>query len=113
LIPAQICRNSLFFPVYQGISGHHQFSLNGTIELASQLPNVTDKQLTVTGPITISGQGNVEIVSVASYATLHLAKLTMTDGFGAYDPTTGFYEGGAIWNGGTVTLYNTALNDSI
>jgi hypothetical protein len=88
------------------------FSVKGTINLANALPNVTDKQLTVTGPITISGQNKTKIVSVASYATLHLVKLTMTEGLGAYDPVTGNYEGGAVWNSGTVTLYNTAFNSN-
>jgi hypothetical protein len=90
-----------------------KFSLTGTIDLASELPNVTDEQLTVTGPITISGQNKVEIMTVASYATLDLTKLTLTEGLGAYDPYTNDYEGGAIWNGGTVTLYNTAFNSNV
>jgi predicted outer membrane repeat protein len=88
------------------------FSVKGTINLANALPNVTDKLLTDTGPITISGQNKTKIVSVASYATLHLTNLTMTEGIGAYDPATGNYEGGAIWNGGTVTLYNTSFTDN-
>jgi predicted outer membrane repeat protein len=92
------------------------FSVAGTIPLASMLPAITDKDLTISVPvterITISGQDNVEIMTVASYATLHLMRIELEDGALAYDPITKNDEGGAIWNGGTVTLYNTAFNDN-
>jgi len=89
-----------------------QFSVRGTINLAGALPDVTDRQLSITGPIVISGQNRTKIISVGIGATLHLIKLTMTRGLAAFDPVTGDFEGGALWNAGTVTLYNTTFSSN-
>jgi hypothetical protein len=57
------------------------FSVTGTILLADTLPEVTDSQLTINGPITIDG-GNVvqPLMQVASAATLNLKKVTISHG---------------------------------
>src|SRR5262249_48036853 len=50
-----------------------QFSVTGTILLASTLPEITDSELTINGPpalgITISGGDKVPVMQVASDAT--------------------------------------------
>ena len=62
-----------------------QFSVTGTLHLASTLPQVTDRRLTITGPaspgITIDGGKKVQVMQVASSATLNLKNLTIADGF--------------------------------
>src|SRR6516162_2409950 len=61
-----------------------QFSVTGTILLGSTLPQITDGHLTINGPalpgITIDGGGQVQVMVVASDATLNLNDLTIADG---------------------------------
>jgi CSLREA domain-containing protein len=99
------------------------FSVIGTIMLASTLPEVTDSQLTITGPaapgITIDGGGipfelevgspGVQVIQVASRGTLNLKQLTIANGANFGDP------GGGIRNDGTLTVSNSTFadNDSV
>ena len=86
-----------------------------SIALAT-LPEVTDSQLTITGPaapgIIIDGGGNpfevflmqgVQVMQVASGVTLNLKQLTIADGF-SFDP------GGGIRNDGTLTVSNSTFS---
>jgi CSLREA domain-containing protein len=77
------------------------FSVTGTIALASTLPQVTGFFLTINGPpspgITINGGGKVQVMMVASGTTLNLNGLTIA--------------GGGIYNNGTLTVTNTAFSD--
>src|SRR5215469_16847947 len=63
-----------------------QFRVTGTITLGSTLPKVTDRQLTITGPITgpghitISGNSAVQVMQVALGARLNLTKLGIVNG---------------------------------
>ena len=91
-----------------------RFSVTGTILLASTLPQVTDRRLTITGPaspgITIDG-GNkvfgtgVQVMKVASCATLDLRDLTIAHGFS--NP-----KGGGIINEGTLVVINSTFSSN-
>jgi hypothetical protein len=85
-----------------------RFSVTGTISLASTLPQITDKRLTITGPtspgITIDGgtedgHVGVQVMQVASGATLDLRNLTIAHGFA-------IPKGGGIINEGTLLVVN-------
>lgn len=95
-----------------------KFRVTGTITLTSTLPEVTDSQLTITGPgapgITIDGGGNpflgfggpgVQVMQVASGVTLNLNHLTIADGhnFAAFS-------GGGIRNDGTLEVSNSTFS---
>jgi len=90
-----------------------QFRVTGTITLASTLPKVTDRQLTITGPITgpghitISGGGTVQVMQVALGSKLNLMRLTIANG---NNLSTGL--GGGIGNEGTLALYNTSFTNN-
>ncbi|MBV8356374.1 MAG: hypothetical protein JO189_00345, partial [Deltaproteobacteria bacterium] len=82
------------------------FSVTGTIALAGTLPTITDRNLTIKGPalpgITIDGSNggypnSVQVMQVASGATLNLNKLTIANG-------GSFGSGGGIFNNGTLTV---------
>ena len=87
-----------------------QFSVIGTITLAATLPEIAGT-LTITGPplrrITISGGGAVQVMRVASGATLNLKNLTVADGV----PTD--QEGGGVFNEGTLTVSNSTFTGNI
>ena len=87
------------------------FSVKGTITLASALPPVTDNQLTINGPaspgITIDGGGKVQVMQVASGVTLSLAHLAIADGNQAF----GF--GGGIDNEGTLTVSDGSFTQNV
>src|SRR6516165_6805600 len=91
-----------------------RFSVTGTISLASTLPQITDKRLTITGPtspgITIDGgtEGlgtGVQVMQVASGATLELRNLTIAHGFA--EP-----KGGGIFNQGTLLVVNSTFSNN-
>jgi hypothetical protein len=100
-----------------------QFSVTGTILLASTLPEVTDSNLTMNGPaspgITIDGGGNrgtpfhpgVQVMQVASGATLNLNNVTVANGYfvelAEPIPVTA---AGGITNQGTLTLTNSTFS---
>jgi hypothetical protein len=92
-----------------------RFSVTGTIVLANTLPQVTDSQLTINGPIspgiTIDGgsggyafQG-VQVMQVASGASLNLKSLTIAHGFS-------HHKGGGILNKGILTIINSTFYDN-
>jgi len=89
-----------------------RFSVTGTIHLASTLPQVTDQQLTINGPaspgITIDGGQKVQVMLVASCATLDLRNLTIANGFIA----NGFNAnlGGGIRNDGTLKVTDSTFS---
>jgi CSLREA domain-containing protein len=90
-----------------------QFSVTGTISLTSTLPEVTDSLLTIKGPaspgITVDGGGfgGVQVMQVASGATLSLDQLAISNGSSSTDP------GGAILNHGTLSVTNSAFSGNI
>ena len=91
------------------------FSVTGTIGLGSILPTITSSGLTITGPtggIAIDGENLVQVMQVASGAVISLSALTIEDGTSMTptDPTG--IPGGAIVNGGTLTLTNCTLSDN-
>jgi hypothetical protein len=90
-----------------------QFSVTGTLHLASTLPQVTDRRLTITGPaspgITIDGGKKVQVMQVASSATLNLKNLTIADGFCDECSSDG---GGGISNGGTLMVMNSTFSNN-
>ena len=87
-----------------------RFSLTGTIHLASTLPQVTDRQLTITGPaspgITIDGGNKVQVMQVAIGATVTLSNLTLADSGNHFS----FDIGGGIDNNGTLTVINSTFS---
>jgi CSLREA domain-containing protein len=93
-------------------SGHDtiQFRITGTITLRSTLPQITDRALTINGPpspgIAISGNNEVQVMDVASGATLNLNKITVTEGFSSTN------DGGGIANAGTVAITNCTFSNN-
>jgi CSLREA domain-containing protein len=105
-----------------------QFSVTGTIPLTNPLPPVTNS-LTINGPaspgITIDGGNKVQIMQVASGATLNFSNLTIAHGFatngggilsvGALTVSNSTFsgnrasEGGAIFDSGTLTVTNSTF----
>jgi CSLREA domain-containing protein len=94
-----------------------QFSVTGTILLASTLPQVmeTAGSLTINGPaspgITIDGSnsGNpVQVMQVASGATLTFKNVTITNG--SADILGVLPDGGGIYNAGTLTVSNSTFS---
>jgi hypothetical protein len=85
------------------------FSVTGTIALASTLPEVTGFFLTINGPpspgITINGGGKVPVMMVAPGTTLNLNGLTIADG----DSSDDYTSGGGIYNNGTLTVTNSTF----
>ena len=79
-----------------------QFSVTGTIALASTLPAVTDANLMIKGPaspgITIDGGGAVQVTVIALGANVNLNHLTISNGMAI--------EGGGIFNEGTLAVAN-------
>jgi hypothetical protein len=90
-----------------------QFSVTGTISLGSTLPQITDGHLTINGPalpgITIDGGGQVQVMVVASGATLNLNDLTIADGLVEGDSP----KGGGINNDGTLTVANSTFSGNL
>jgi hypothetical protein len=88
-----------------------QFSVTGTIKLADTLPEITDVELTINGPpspgITISGGGKVQVMQVASGATLNLKNATIAEG-SIFFVSLG--SGGGIENQGTLTVINSTFS---
>ena len=86
-----------------------QFSVTGTISLASKLPQVTDSRLAINGPaspgITIDGGGAVQVMQVALGATLNLKNLVIAHGI-----LTPASAGGGILNEGTLTVTNCTFS---
>jgi hypothetical protein len=91
-----------------------RFSVTGTITLASTLPQITDSRLTINGPtspgITIDGGSKglgtgVQVMQVASGATLELRNLTIAHGFA--EP-----KGGGIFNQGTLLVVNSTFSNN-
>lgn len=117
------------------------FNVGGTIFLASTLPKITDRRLTIDGPaspsITIDGGGQVRVMEVASRANLNLDGLTIANGgqgpgagilsYGtlniidgtisgnnAYSGIRGYVNGGGIYNNnGTLTITDSSFSDNV
>jgi len=89
-----------------------QFSVRGTILLASTLPKVTDRNLTINGPaspgIKIDGGGRVQVMQVALGARLNLTRLGIANG---NNLSTG--KGGGIDNEGTLTVTNSTFSRNV
>jgi CSLREA domain-containing protein len=83
-----------------------QFNITGTIALGSKLPQIIDSKLSINGPaspgITIDGRGAVQVMEVASDATLNLSRLTVAHGSGHFI--------GGIYNDGTLTVTNSTFS---
>jgi CSLREA domain-containing protein len=86
-----------------------QFSVRGTILLASTLPQITDSQLTLKGPasrgITIDGDSAVQVMQVAPGATVNINNLAIVHG------NTRF--GGGILNQGTLAVTDSTFAENI
>src|SRR5262249_158524 len=93
-----------------------QFSVTGTIALASTLPKITDSNLTINGPaspgITIDGDRDVQIMRVVSGATLNLKSLAIVNGQvpGIIGVSS---DGGGIFNEGTLTVTNSTFSGNV
>ena len=87
------------------------FSVTGTITLASTLPAITDSGLTITGPaapgITISGGGSVQAMVVDPGVTVSISDLTIEDAGSVIAVAFG---GGIENNGGTLTVINCTIS---
>jgi hypothetical protein len=77
-----------------------RFSVTGTIALETTLREITDANLTIVGPaspgIKIDGGGKVQLMVVASGATVNLSHLAIANGAGS-----GFLGAGGVENDGT------------
>src|ERR1700722_5892330 len=95
------------------------FSVTGTITLAIPLPKITNN-LTISGPtgspgITVDGSYAVQLIQVASGATLNLKFLTLENGSalgtnGAFSGPGGDAQGGAVFNQGTLGIANCTFS---
>jgi hypothetical protein len=90
-----------------------QFSVTGTITLGSTLPQITDSKLAISGPpspgLTIDGGGAVEVMAVATGATVKLNKLRILHGFINSFPAGG----GGIFNDGTLTVTDCTFSGNV
>ena len=82
------------------------FSVSGTISLATSLPSITDVAgLTIDGvgqTVTVSGNGAVRVFQIGAGAPVTLNRLTIANGSAG--------SGGGINNSGTLTITNTTLS---
>jgi hypothetical protein len=89
------------------------FSVTGTIKLTETLPEVTDSNLTINGPaspgITMYGGGVVQVMAVASGATLNFNHVTIANGNGASSQSTSV---GGIENSGTLTVNSSTFSNN-
>jgi CSLREA domain-containing protein len=97
-------------------SGTIEFSVTGTIALATTLPPVV-ANLTIVGPagspgITIDGGGKVQLMQVGPGATVKLEFLTLTNGSAAGTLSAPSQTGGAMANQGTLTIIHSTLSDN-
>jgi hypothetical protein len=89
--------------------------VTGTITLSSTLPQITQAGgvLTINGPgrslLTISGNGNVQILDTGLAAWLNLNRLTLTSGRAAV--TGSDASGGAIYSRGTLVIYDVEITN--
>jgi hypothetical protein len=85
-----------------------KFTVTGTIKLADTLPEITDSQLTINGPlspnITIDGGGAVQVMRVGLGTPLNLNRLIVARGF--------LVPGGgaSMFNQGTVSICNCTFS---
>jgi hypothetical protein len=87
---------------------HIRFSVSGTIMLADTLPEVTDGNLTIKGPITINGNNADLGMQVASGARLNLKNVTIANGGNPF-AFSGF---SGILNKGTLTVINSTFSNN-
>jgi hypothetical protein len=100
-----------------------KLSVSGTITLADTLPQLTDSRLNVSGPITIDGGSNVQVMQIADGATVTINNLTIADGVGGienggtltvtkstFSANSDFYGGGIFNNGGTLVVTNSTFS---
>ena len=93
------------------------FTVSGTIQLLSNLPNITITNLTINGNnATIQGGTDIRIFTVNSGASVTINNLTMTGGnCNSLCPVLGFGSGelgGGIYNLGTVTISNSTFSNN-
>ncbi|HEX9001081.1 MAG TPA: putative Ig domain-containing protein, partial [Blastocatellia bacterium] len=90
------------------------FSVTGTISLATALPNLNHPNLTISGPgaasltvqrSTASGTANFRIFSIGSGKTVAISGLTIANGYVSTD-------GGGITNFGSLTITDCAIRDN-
>lgn len=107
------------------------FSVSGTIVLASTLPDISDSAgLTIDGAgqsVVISGDGKVGVMVVANGAAFELGSVTITDGYtdngggidnrgtltvsrGTFSRNFSRFYGGAIFTIGTVTVLDSLVS---
>jgi hypothetical protein len=86
------------------------FSVAGTITLASTLPQITDPSLTINGPaspgITISGDNRVEVMTIATGGKVAVNNVTISDGL----TTSRLHGGGGIDNNGLLTVNKSTFS---
>lgn len=90
-----------------GVADTINFSVSGTITLASRLPDIAD-DVTIDGTgnhITVSGNNAVQVMFVGAGKTLNLAALTINNGTCA-SPCSG----GAILNAGTLKVTRSTFS---
>ena len=88
------------------------FSVAGRIALASDLPEVTDSKLTITGPalpgIAIYGGGSLQVMQIAASANVSLSNLTIVHA----SSTSPGPVGGAIQNLGKLSVTNSVFREN-
>jgi CSLREA domain-containing protein len=92
------------------------FSVTGTISLATALPNLDHPNLTISGPgassltvqrSTVSGTGNFRIFFINGGKTVAISGLTITNGM-----LVGSGAGGGVRNLGTLSLTNCVISNN-
>lgn len=89
------------------------FTTSGTLQLLSNLPTLTQTDLTIEGnTVTILGGASVRSFTVTIGASVTINKLTMTGGnCNSVCPVGN--SGGGIYNSGTLTLTNSTVSGNL
>jgi hypothetical protein len=88
------------------------FSRTGTIKLNDDLPDLAS-EIDIQGPgadlLTVSAEFRGRVFKVGPAGDVTISGLTMTKGTGGTGPIPGTLYGGGVYNGGTLTIRNSAI----
>jgi hypothetical protein len=89
------------------------FTISGTIQLLSNLPDITANGLTINGNgATINGGTDIRVFTITGNVSVTINNLTMTGG-GCNSACPRQYDfGGGIYNTGTLTISNSTLSSN-
>lgn len=98
--------NTLRQAVIDALSGD-QIDFSGVTNIQLLTPILIDKNLVITGPVTIDGAGTTSLLNVQTNRTVTLSALSFENGFSAFSNI-----GGAVTNLGTLTVTSCQFNQN-